>query len=384
MTDRERALAVLNYQPYDRLPIVHFGFWNQTLDKWAAEGHITREEARDWRDGNPVDAVISQKLGFDFNYYGVFHTDNGLRPCFESKVLKTLPDGSRHVLNAEGVVILESPGAISIPTEIDHLFKGRREWEELYQPRLQYRPERVTEGLVRVNDRMVRWDQGGLEFLQRNDRTYLYGLHCGSLYGSIRNFIGMENACYLYADDEPLFDEIIATVGDLCYQATKLALESGAKFDFAHFWEDICFKNGPLIAPAVFAAKVGPQYRRITDLVHQYGLNVVSLDCDGCIDSLVPTWIGNGVNTMFPIEVGTWNASIKPWREKYGQELLGVGGMNKVVFTRDRAAVDAEVERLRPLVKLGGYMPCPDHRIAPDSKWDNVRYYCDRMRQVFG
>jgi len=47
----------------------------------------------------------------------------------------------------------------------------------------------------------------------------------------------------------------------------KYALESGAKFDFGHFWEDICFKNGPLIALAVFAEKVGPHYRRITDLL---------------------------------------------------------------------------------------------------------------------
>ncbi len=87
---------------------------------------------------------------------------------------------------------------------------------------------------------------------------------------------------------------------------------------------------------------------------------------------------------MFPIEVGTWNGSIRPWREKYGRELRGVGGMNKIVFTRDRAAVDAEIERIRPLVDLGGYLPCPDHRISPDAKFDLVRYYCDRMRQCFG
>ena len=54
----------------------------------------------------------------------------------------------------------------------------------------------------------------------------------------------------------------------------------------------------------------------------------------------------NGVNTMFPIEVGTWNGAITPWREKYGRELRGVGGMNKNVFARDRAAIDAEIERL--------------------------------------
>jgi uroporphyrinogen decarboxylase len=116
----------------------------------------------------------------------------------------------------------------------------------------------------------------------------------------------------------------------------------------------------------------------------KHGIDIVSLDCDGLIDTLVPTWIQNGVNTMFPIEVGTWNASIASWRQQYGKTLRGVGGMNKVVFSHDRAAVDAEIERLKPLVALGGYIPCPDHRIPPDANWDSVRYYCDRMHQVFG
>ena len=163
-----------------------------------------------------------------------------------------------------------------------------------------------------------------------------------------------------------------------------MALDSGAKFDFAHFWEDICFKNGPLISPLVFDEKVGPHYRRITELAQSYGISIVSLDCDGLIDALIPTWFNNGVNTMFPIEVGTWNASIAPWRARFGKELRGVGGMNKNVLSHDFDAVDAEIERLRQLVDLGGFIPCPDHRLAPDAKWDNVRYYCDRMREVFG
>jgi uroporphyrinogen decarboxylase len=58
--------------------------------------------------------------------------------------------------------------------------------------------------------------------------------------------------------------------------------------------------------------------------------------------------------------------------------------MAKRVFARDRAAVDAEVERLRPLVELGGFIPCPDHRLPGDCKFDLVRYYADRMRKVFG
>lgn len=382
MNNRKRIMAVLNYEKFDRLPVVHFGFWIEMLQKWAEEGHISTEEAKNWCDGNPTDAAIGEKLGFDCNYYSCFQPNAGLYPGFEPRILKTLPDGSTHVLNSEGVIVLQMPDAGSIPSEIEHLFKGRKEWEEHYKHRFQFTLDRVLKANVRVNDKMIAFHDGGLEFLKSDDRDYIYGLHCGSLFGLIRNFIGVENCCYLYLDDEPLFDEIISTVAELCYQCVKTILETGAKFDFAHFWEDICYKNGPLVTPSVFDEKVGHHYKRITDLLNQYGINIISLDCDGMIDSLIPTWLNNGVNTMFPIEVGTWNASIAPWREKFGKELRGVGGMNKNVFALNYAAVDAEIERLKPLIDLGGYIPCPDHRIAPDAEWDNIRYYCDKMRNL--
>ena len=69
---------------------------------------------------------------------------------------------------------------------------------------------------------------------------------------------------------------------------------------------------------------------------------------------------------------------------KIWQKIRGVGGMNKKVFAKDFSAVDKEIERLKPLIELGGFIPCPDHRIQPDAEWENVKYYCDRMRQLFG
>jgi hypothetical protein len=389
MNDRERAMAVLHYQDYDRLPVVHFGFWRETLQKWAAEGHITEEEAAAWGDNNPTDAVLSKKLGFDFNWSNTFSPQMRLSPPIETKVLEELPDGSFKVLDENGAIVLQKEGATGIPSEIDHLFKGRREWEEIYKPKLQYLEERVTGAYVNTGVDMLPFADGGLDYLRRGEWERPYGLSCGSLYGVIRNWLGMIGSVYLQADDEPLFDEIINTVGDLCYRCVKATLESVAPagkvrpFDFAHFWEDICFKSGPLIHPKVFRAKVGPHYKRITDLLHQYGIDIVSLDCDGLIDALVPIWLENGVNTMFPIEVGTWKASIQPWREQYGRALLGVGGVDKKVFARDRAAIDAEVERLKPLVDLGGYIPCIDHRFPPDAKWENIQYYCEKMREEF-
>jgi len=385
MTHRERALAVLRYRPYDRLPLVHFGFWaGETPQKWAAEGHISQALAEAWGDGNAADVELGDLLGFDFNWQSMFGGHAGLRPGFESHVVEEFPDGTRHVLNGNGVVVVQKPDAGSIPAEIDHLLKDRASWDEHYKHRLQWCEERVTEAWVVRGEVRARWDEGGLEILRASEWDRPYGLHCGSLYGEVRNLLGLEGSCYLQVDDEALFDEIIDTVADLCYRNTEYVLQAGARLDFGHFWEDISFKNGPLISPRVFHEKVGPHYKRITDLLARYGIDIVSLDSDGCIDALIPTWIENGVNTMFPIGVGTWNASIGPWREQYGPELRGVGGMNKNVFSRDRAAVDAEIERLKPLVALGGYIPCPDHRIAVDAEWDLVRYYTTRMRETFG
>ncbi len=371
MTNRERALAVLNYGSYDRLPIVHFGYWEETLEKWQSEGHIPLEEAKGWADGNQYDRSIAARLGFDFNWLTCCTGVTGLLPAFEERVVEERGDGARLILNVDGVIVLQKDGVRSIPAEVEHTLKDRASWEEHYLPRLQNAETRIEPRVL-------------MELGDAQDRDTPIGIHCGSLFGKIRDWCGLVGLSYLLADDEELVDEIIVTVADLCYAVVAGVLASGVDFDFGHFWEDICFKSGPLISPAMFDRKVGPHYARITRLLRDHGIGIVSLDCDGKIDKLIPTWLRNGVNTMFPIEVGTWQASIKPWRETYGRDLRGVGGMDKRVFAHDRAAVDAEVERLRPLVELGGYIPCPDHRIAPDAVWDNVRYYCDRMRAVFG
>ncbi|MEA2067818.1 MAG: uroporphyrinogen decarboxylase family protein [Verrucomicrobiota bacterium] len=383
MNNRERVKAILHYEAFDRMPVVHFGYWFETLEKWGREGHLTDDEAKTGYEGC---FSINQKLGFDFNWFSTFFYHGSLYPLFGREVLEELPDGSKKVMNSYGVVEMEKPGAGSIPMEVSHTLVDRASWEEHYLPRLQFSEERISTSWVMNPDdgSCKEFGDGGLDILKNDDRSQHYGLYCGSLIGDIRNWLGVVNLSYLQVDDEELLVEMIQTVADLDYRNTEAILKTGARFDFAHFWEDICFKNGPLVSPAFFGEMVAPHYRRITDLVRSHGIDIVSVDCDGWIDSLVPIWLENGVNTMFPIEVGTWDASIAPWREQYGNELRGVGGMNKTVFAKDRAAIDQEVERLKPLVELGGYIPCPDHRLPPDAEWDNVRYYCDQVRDAFG
>ena len=372
MNFRENINAILHYENYDSMPVVSFGYWDQTVQKWAQEGHITQEEADDYiknGDNGWGDKQIMAKQGFDFNWNSCVESNVLLDPPFEVQVLEEKPNGLRIIRDEQGLICQVKPGVTCIPAMIGTSLTDRDVWEKEYLPRLQMNAKRAA------LDKLAKLPSA-------EERDIPIGLHLGSLMGNMRNLLGVEQLSYLYADDDELYEEIVDTMCGICYDVAKVMLESGFKYDYAHYWEDIAFKSGPLVIPSVFEELVGPWYKKINDMVNSYGIDIISLDCDGLIDRLIPIWLKNGVNTMFPIEVGTWKASIAPWREKYGKELRGVGGMNKVVFSKDKAAIEAEVERLKPLIDLGGYIPCPDHRIAPDAKFELVQYYCELMRKI--
>ena len=373
MNFRENILAILRYQPYEQMPVVSFGYWDETVDKWAREGHITKSQAEGYKaegDNSQADKEIMARQGFDFNWNSCINSEVDLFPHFEVEVLEQFEDGSRIIRDKLGLICKDKPGTVTIPAEIGTSLADREAWEKHYLPKLQFGSGRINTELLKT-------------LADADRRDIPVGIHCGSLIGTMRNLLGVEQLSYLYADDEDLYIEIIDTLAGLSYNCLKQALQTGAKFDYAHYWEDICFKNGPLVSPSVFKQHVGPHYKRNSELLHSYGIDIISVDCDGLIDSLVPIWLENGVNTMFPIEVGTWGASIAPWREKYGKQILGVGGMNKNCFSKDYAAIDEEILRLKQLVDLGGYIPCPDHRIAPDAEFANVQYYCEKIKKSF-
>lgn len=377
MTYRERFLAVLNYQAYDRLPVIHWGFWKETLAKWCAEGHLTAVEAQvDYLNASPAQQrALCQKLGFDSGYGGQFFWHYGLLPSFDTLLLEEFPDGRRKIRNGVGVTeIVYTDGSSHISQHVDHLLKDRASWEEHYKPRLQ--------AAGRVNcEALQAW------FAERTDANVPTFLFAGGLAHWLRDWLGVDGLAYLGVDDEPLLREIIDHLGQLCYETTRHCLElaaaNGFSFDVASMYEDMCAKSGPLVDPKLFYQYCGPNYRRITTLLRDHGVGLTFMDCDGHIDALMPTWLENGVNTMWPMEVGTWNASLAPWRETFGHELRGVGGVPQRVFSRDKAAIDAEIERLKPLVALGGYIPAPDHLLDPFAKWELVQYYTERMRATF-
>lgn len=370
MTNRERAMNILHYKDVDRLPAVHFGYWGELLQEWVQQGKIPAELAENNWDGNEKDRILDGLIGWDFNWSCTRGANSGLYPRFEEKVLEILPDGSKRVLNGSGVIERIKPGITSIPAEDDYTLKDREAFETLYKPKMQYSPERVDFEYFR-------------SFNETRDNDRPIGLNLGSVLGNIRDMTSVVGMSYLmYDEDEELFADIIDTYAEMQYQCVKAILETGAKFDFAHYWEDICFKNGPLISPEMFDELCSKHYKKRNDLCHEYGIDVISLDCDGVTEKLLSTWFENGVNTMFPIEIGVWGDQFEPARKKYGKGMLGVGGMDKTALRKDKAAVDAEIERIKRLAAMGGFIPCPDHRLMPGTKFELVQYYAEEIKKI--
>ena len=370
MTNRERAMNILHYKDVDRLPAVHFGYWGELLTEWADQGKIPRELAEGNWDGSPKDRELDKLIGWDFNWNSCVGTANGLMPGFGWQELEVLPDGCRRILNNNGIIEKVKPGVNSIPSEDDYLLKDREAFETLFKPKMQFSMDRVNVEYFKT-------------FNETRDMDRPVGLHLGSIMGQIRDMTSVMGMSFLlYDEDEDLFADIVDTYAEMQYQCAKAVLETGAKFDFAHYWEDICFKNGPLLSPAKFDELCAKHYKKRNDLCHQYGIDIISLDCDGVTDQLQKTWIETGVNTLFPIEVGVWGDQFEPARRRFGMEQRGVGGMDKTAFRKDKAAVDAEIERMKRLVAMGGFIPCPDHRLMPGSKFELVQYYAEEIKKV--
>jgi uroporphyrinogen decarboxylase len=194
--------------------------------------------------------------------------------------------------------------------------------------------------------------------------------------------MGFENAAAACAEQPDLIHDMMEHITNLVLRVVERAVRE-VPLDYASFWEDMCFRNGPMISPWMFKEFMVPRYKRITDLLKEHGVDVVYVDCDGDINQLVGLWIEGGVNCMFPLEI-RGGSDPYPMRAKYGRQVLLMGGVDKTKLIEGKAAIRQEVRRLEKLVADGGYIPHVDHRCPPDVTYKNYLYYLKTKREAFG
>jgi uroporphyrinogen decarboxylase len=296
----------------------------------------------------------------------------GLLPAFERKVLED--KGTHWILqDGDGAISeqMKPEYGASIPHYLRYAIETRADWERLRDERLNPdHPDRLPPYL----DARIR---------RLRNRDYPLSLWLGSLYGWVRNWMGVERISLMVYDDRPLVEEIMEHLTQLTLTVLGKLAGKGLEVDQGDWWEDMCYNHGSLLSPRVFAELMVPRYKRIGKKLHEHGIDLWFTDCDGDVRALLPGFLESGINCLFPFEV---NGCAHPAEllNEYGKDLRIMGRVDKIQLGAGKEAIKAYLETLVPLVERGGYIPFCDHRCPPNVKVEDYLYYLDLKEHMFG
>ncbi len=355
MNDRERFVNTMNYGPRDRVPWGEMGFWPETLDVWHTQGM-------------PRDIHLNSYFGFDRLREQV-NVSFDLLPGFDVQVLEE-SESYRVVRRGNGVVAKEFKGEHSfrMPQWLRFPLETREDWENEIKPRLNpHSPARYPEY----------WEEKVRMWAQRD---YPLTMRAGSVFGWIRNWMGLEGISQALYDDPEWVQEMMDTVVDFCIVTAQQAL-ADVQLDYILLWEDMAYKAGPLISPRMFRQFMLEPYKRLTGYIREHGVELIFVDSDGDSEPLIPLWMEGGVNGFYPMERA---AGMDPvaLRARFGRELRLMGGIDKRAMIAGPNEIDAELAHVAPLCAEGGYLPWCDHHVPPDVPLAHYRYYVRRMQAM--
>ena len=355
MNDRERFLATMNYQARDRCPWGEMGFWPETLERWHQEG---------W----PEDVYLNQFFGFDRLRDGV-PISLEFEPSFKSEVLEET-DRHRIVRRTTGVIAREFKGELSyhMPQWLSFPLETRQDWENQIKPRLD--PDSPLRYPEYWDEKVCNWKA----------RDYPLTMRLGSIFGFLRNWMGIENIAVALYDDPAWVQEMMDYMAEFFCTCGRRALED-LDLDYILLWEDMAYKTGPLISPDMFRRFMLEPYKKLTGFIRDHGVDLIIVDSDGYAEPLIPLWLEGGVNGFYPIERV---AGMDPvhLRQRFGPQLRLLGGIDKRAMSAGPQAIDAELANVAPLLKEGGFIPWCDHHVPPDVSLENYLYYVRRMKEA--
>ncbi len=365
----ERYYKVFTYQPVDRVTDMEFGFWPQTIRRWLGEGlplELTPEQTNQMFNSH-----LNRFFGSDEWGHG-FSAIRQMIPPFEEEVLERKAE-SVIKRGADGIVAEwfppESPNA-SIPNYIEFPVKTPGDWKQLK------RRYRLDDPARHVNAKTIQ------ALREARDAGTCIGFSHTGFYGQLRHWLGTENLSYAFYDYPAMIHEMVDLWSELAFVQLR-ELPDDIVIDSVNWWEDLAGRQGPLVSPKHFHEFMLPGYRKVMDEARRRGCAFATVDSDGNPHDLIHLWLEVGVNVMHPMEVA---AGVDPfaWRREFGRELRLRGGIDKREIAKGVNAIDAELERIAPLIDGGGYIPHLDHLVPPDISYDHYCCYRERKRALIG
>jgi hypothetical protein len=274
MNDRERFIACVLGQPLDRPPYwLFWGPWGSTSERWK-------------REGMP-DGVTDHRSLFNPDQTPLVVPVNcGPCPKIEPMIFEETESFVIH-LDSWGIKRRDYKLGESMSEFLQLPVKNRADWLAFKERWLN------LDDTARLGGN---WRQQCADWTAKGYPIQLGNYPDAGVFGPFR---------WLMGDEERLvaFHTMPELVHEIMDHLTSLYLTVFEQVDVIHLWEDMCYKNGPLISPRMCDEFLGPNYRRIKSFADQHNIPVISVDTDGDPDRITPSMVRAGVNLLFPMEV---------------------------------------------------------------------------------
>lgn len=358
MTDRERFNRQMHFQSIDRCFNMEFGYWDENFTEWP----LLRD--------NGIKNNAEADIFFNFDKIATIGGNGWMLPSFEHKVVEERDDVNV-IMNGDGLLaeVPKSGQGSSIPHYLKSSIVTPEDWRKCKAERF------------RLDHPGRKVDIAKLKADHPDNRDYPLGIWTGSMIGRIRDMLTFEGLAYATFDYPEMVEDMVETCCLLVEDYLDQMLPH-FKFDFAAGWEDICFKNGPIVSVEFFRDVVTPRYKRINKKLKAHGIDVWYSDCDGDVRPILPYFMEGGINCLFPFEVMGCAHPGELLDQNPGLRIMG--GFDKIQLGHGRKAIKEYMETLVPYVERGGYIPFCDHRCPPNVTPDDYLYYLDLKKAMFG
>lgn len=317
MNTRQRFHAIMNFRPFDRLPMLEWAvWWDKTIDRWHQEG-------------------LPKRVTDRYDLYRHFGLEMYMQDWI-STYQRGCPKPASH-------------GAGIAANEADY--------------------ERIRRYLypkAAVNHK--RWERWAS--LQAQGEAVLWFTLDGFFWFP-RQLLGIERHLYAFYDQPELMHRInsdltewlLPVIDEIC---------SICKPDFVTIAEDMSYNHGAMLSKSCFDEFLKPYYAQIVPALHKHGILII-VDSDGDVSQPAHWFEEVGVDGILPLERQA-GVDIGDLRQNH-PTMRFVGHFDKMVMTKGEAALRAEFERLLPTAVGGGFLISCDHQTPPGVSYQEYLLY---------
>ena len=217
---------------------------------------------------------------------------------------------------------------------------------------------------------------------QAAGRDWLLTIGFPGPFWQMREWCGFEGLCVMTIDQPDLVAEMAEFWKNFTCGIIDRVCEHVVP-DVIWTSEDMAYKEHAMISPAMVREFCQPSWSAWTRRAKAAGIPIVAIDSDGFIGELIPLWLESGVNACDPIEVAAGN-DINDFRARFSRQMAYRGGVDKRAIAKGGDVIRAELKRIEPVVRDGGFIPGCDHGVPADVSWPNFMDYARLLAEMTG